>query len=201
MKTKTSNSVIVVAPECPAELIPELLSAGILPSDTDCLVLLPPSNRREYDHLVDQSRSFDRTQFLASPGQGFFSTTHLKWLQDHLRSSGNIKLLIFKSPYKDLKTTLLSLLVMFMSGKTITLLFATPEAAIDLNGQGFSERWICQDLNLEITLRELHRIFLFLTPWDILYFLMFFGLVIKQSVSKSLSKLLRKGQLILMSLS
>jgi hypothetical protein len=193
MDITSSNSVIVVAPGCPAELIPELLSAGLLPPDKDSVVLLPPSSSREYDHFLDKSSSFDRTQFLTSPGQGFFSTTHLKWLQDHLRSSENIKLLIFKSPYKDPKTTLISLLVMFLSEKTITLLFATPEAAIDLTGQGFSERWICQDLNLEITLRELHRIFLFLTPWDILYFLMFFGLVIKQSVSKSLSKLLSRA--------
>jgi hypothetical protein len=80
---------------------------------------------------------------------------------------------------------LYDLLVLYLSGQTITLLFATPEAVIDLDGQGFSDKWISQELNREILFKELHRVFWFLTPWDIIYFLMFAGLIAKQMLHKS----------------
>ena len=72
------------------------------------------------------------------------------------------------------------------------MLMATPEAVIDLDGQGFSERWISQDLNLKILAGEFSRIFWFLNPWNILYFLMFSGLILRQSLLTFVQSLTKK---------
>jgi hypothetical protein len=189
----SSKSVIVVASGCPAELIQELLSGRILPSHRDVAVLLPPEEKKRYDHLLDSQRSFRRAQFFPSPGQRSFSMRHLNWLRANLRSSGNTYLLIPKSPFQDTIIALISLTVLMFSGKTITLLLATPEAVIDLNGQGFSERWISQELNLKILAREFSRICWFLNPWNILYFLMFGGLILRQSLLTFVQSLVKKG--------
>ena len=189
----SSKSVIVVASGCPAELIQELLSGRILPSHKDVVVLLPPEEKKRYGHLLDAQRSFRRVQFFPSPGQRFFSMRHLNWLRANLRSSGNTYLLIPKSPFQDTIIAFFSLIVLMFSGETITLLFATPEAVINLNGQGVSERWISQELNLKILASEFSRIFWFLNPWNILYFLMLGGLILRQSLLTFVQSLTKKA--------
>ena len=180
----SAKSVLVVSPGCPAQLIQELLGARLLPSHADVAVLLPPGDSRPYDHLIENRGSGRKVHFVPSPGQSFFSPRHLKWLRDHLRPAPNTYLLITQSPYRHPPTALIALTVLALSGKTITLLFATPEAVIDLSGQGFSERWIVQDLNVKILMGESSRIFWLLNPWNILYFLMFGGLVLQQMLAE-----------------
>jgi hypothetical protein len=186
LEINSSKSVIVAAPGCPAELIQELLNARILPSHKDLVVLLPPGNTQQYDKLVDKQSSLERTQFFPSPDQRFFSTRNLNWLWANLRSSESNMLLVVESPFQDPITAFICLTVLMLSGKDITLLYATPEAVIDLNGQGFSERWLSQKLNLKILAGEFSRIFWFPNPWNILYFLMFGGLIMRQKLSKYL---------------
>ncbi len=182
-----SKAVIVLAPGCPAGLIKELLGAGILPSETKFEVILPPDSSHQYDHLINRQNFSAGSRFLQSPARSFFSPHHLNWLYTNLRSFETNLLLIVKSPYQDPPTTLISLLVLMLSGKAITLLFATPEAVIDLNGQGFSERWISQPLNLKILAREFCRLFWFLNPLFLMYFVMFGGLILRKSLSNYLS--------------
>jgi hypothetical protein len=188
----SSKSVLVVAPGCPAGLVQELLEARLLPAQAHVDVLLPPEKFEQYQYVSDEKTFSVQARFFPSPDRRFFSTSHLKWLQSRLQASENVKVLIFKSPFKDIITALVSLLVMLFSGRTITLFFATPEAVIDLNGQGFSEKWISQELNPQILAQELHRVILFLTPWDLVYFLMFGGLIAKQMLAKYFFSLLRK---------
>ncbi len=162
------KSVIVVAPGCPVGLIQELLGAGILPPHTEFDVLLPPENSQQYDLLINQETFSGRAQFFPSPARRFFSTRHLKWLQGNLRSSENPGVLIAKSPYQDLTSAKVSLVTMLLSGKTITLLRATPEAisanpesVIDLkgqNGQDLTENWLIIELNPEVLAKELGKI-------------------------------------------
>ncbi len=193
METNSAKSVVVVASGCPAGLVRELLGGRILPPKENIVVLLPPEDNKRYGNLLEKQGSFHRAQFFPSPGRGFFSLNHLAWLRAHLRSCGNTYLLISKSPYQDKIIALISLTVLMFAGKTITLLFATPEAIIDLNGQGFSDRWISQELNLKILASEFSRIFWFLNPWNILYFLMLGGLVLRQSLSTFVLSLTRKA--------
>jgi hypothetical protein len=181
-----------VAPKCPAELIQELLDTRFLPSHKDLAVLLPPGNTQQYDKLVDKQSSLERTKFFPSPYQRFFSIQNLNWLWANLRSSESNMLLVVESPFQDPITALICLTVLMLSGKTITLLYATPEAIIDLNGQGFSERWLSQKLNLKILAGEFSRIFWFLNPWNILYFLMFGGLIMRQVLSEYLTCITQK---------
>jgi hypothetical protein len=131
-------------------------------------------------------------QIFPSPGWGFFSMGHLNWLRVNLRSAGNIYLLIPKSPLQDAATALISLAVLMLSARTITLLLATPEAVIDLDGQGFSERWLFQDINCKILAGKFSRICWFLSPWNILYFLMFSGLILRQSLVTFVQSLTKK---------
>jgi len=182
----SSKSVIVVAPGCPSELIQELLSR-ILPVLADVVVLLPPGNNPQYDHLIEKNHPLGRTRFFSSPAKRFFSPRHLKWLWNNLRSSKDNLLLIIKTPYQDPTTAMISLTVLMLSGKGITLLFPTPEAALDLNGQGFSERWITQKLNYEILFKEVFRVFWFLNPWSILYLFMLVGLIVRSKLSEFLA--------------
>jgi hypothetical protein len=188
----SSESIIVVAPGSTAELIQELMSARILPSHTNFVVLLPPGKTQQYDHFVAKKGSLGRNQFLPSPAQRFFSIRHLNWLWANLRSSKSNMLLIVESPFQDPITAIICLTVLTLSGKTITLLYATPEAVIDFHGQGFSERWLSQKLNLKILAGEFSRIFWFLNPWNILYFLMFGGLIMRQWLSEYLTSIPQK---------
>jgi len=180
----SATSVLVVTPGCPAELIQELLGARLLPSHADVAVLLPPGDSRPYDHLIENRDSGRKVHFVSSPGRRFFSPRRLRWLKHHLWPVQNTYLLITQSPYSHPPTALIALSVLALSGKTITLLFATPEAVIDMSGRSFSERWIVQDLNAKILVRESYRIFWFLNPWNILYFFMFGGMVLRQMLAE-----------------
>ncbi len=185
MDPQSAAGLVVVAPWCPAALIEELFTARVLPGQVPFEVLLPPENSGQYEHLRNLKLFAGKVRISPSPGRKFFSADHLKWLRDRLQAASKVNVLICQSPFKDLVTALISLMVLYMSGQTITLLFATPEAIIDLDGQGFSDKWIAQDLNREILFKELHRVFWFLTPWDIIYFLMFAGLIVRQTLQKS----------------
>ena len=192
MELNSPKSIVVVASGCSTDLIQELLSGRLLPSPKDAIVLLPPENKKWYGNLIDAQSSFRRAQIFPSPGSRFFSMGHLNWLRANLQSSGNIYLLTPRSPFQDTTTALISLTVLMFSARTITMLMATPEAVIDLDGQGFSERWISQDLNLKILAGEFSRIFWFLNPWNILYFLMFSGLILRQSLLTFVQSLTKK---------
>lgn len=193
MGINSPKSVIVVASGCPAELIQELLNGRTLPQQTDFAVLLPPGEQKQYDNLINRN-SLRKTQFLSKPSKGFFSINYLRWLWDNLRSAENTYVLITKSPYQDPIVALISLTVLMLSDKAITLLFATPEAVIDLNGQGLSERWISQELNFKILVSEFYRIFWFLNPWNILYFFMIGGLILRQSLAKIMGRCLTRNR-------
>lgn len=194
MDQNSAKAIIVVAPESPAVLVQELFQARILPQQVPFEVLLPPGKSWQLEQFPDRETFPERVQFVPSPARKFFSTDHLKWLKGRLKSSQSINLLICKSPFQDMITALISLLVLFLSGQTITLLFATPETAIDLNGHDFSDKWISQKLNSAILVKALPRAFSFLTPWHIMYFLMFWGLIVRQRLVKHWSSSFRKPE-------
>jgi hypothetical protein len=187
------KSVIVVAPDCPAELIRELLGAGILPDQTQFDVLLPAKNTGLYERLIEEQAQGEAARLLPSPGRSFFSPRHLHWLWNNLRVSEKTMVLVADSPHQDPVTALTALSVLALAGKTVTLLFATPEAVIDLSGQSFSERWLARDLNSRVLLKELRR--LFWVPLYVLYFLMFGGLVARKKASEYFASLSEKSRL------
>jgi hypothetical protein len=192
LERHSSKAVIVVAPKCPAELIRELLGAGILPSQTEFDVLLPAKNTGLYDQLLDEQSS-GSARFLPSPGRGFFSLRHLYWLWQNVQRSENTLVLVADSPHQDPVTALTALSVLVLAGKTVTLLFATPEAVIDVSGQSFTDRWLAREFNAWVLLKELRR--LFWVPLCVLYFLMFGGLVAWKKASEYLASLSEKSRL------
>ena len=82
--------------------------------------------------------------------------------------------------------------VLALSGKAITLLFATPEAVIDLTGEGYSGRWLTQELNIKVLVNELGRLFWFFKPLYMLYVLMFGGLIVRKTVTDYLASFQEK---------
>jgi hypothetical protein len=195
LETKPSMAVLVVAPGCPAELVQELLGSGVLPRQDQIDVLLPASDLRAYGQFLDHPGPAGAVRFLPSPSRRFFSPWHLHWLWENLRPSGHNLLLLADSPYQAPLTALLVLMVLALSGKEILLLFATPEAVIDLTGEGFSERWLTQELNVQILVKELGRVFWFLQPLNILYFLMFGGLIVRKKLGEFLAACKDKARL------
>jgi hypothetical protein len=190
-----SKSVIVVAPGCPATLVQELLEAGVLPPRTHFDVLLPPGDSRPYDQLMAGQSHFLSARFLPSPSRHFFSPGHLYWLWENLWPSPSNMLLVAASPYQNPATAVLVLLVLALAGQEIKLLFATPEAVIDLTGQGFSGRWLTQELNIRVLVKELGRVFWFLKPMYVLYFLMFGGLIVRKMLSDYFASWSEKSRL------
>jgi hypothetical protein len=187
LETNFSKAVIVVAPKCPAELIRELLGANFLPRQTQFDVLLPSRNTGVYDQLIEEHPYPGSARIISSPGGSFFSPGHLYWLWQKVRVSENTMVLVADSPHQDPVTALTALSVLAMAGKTVTLLFATPEAFVDVSGQNFTERWLARDLNARVLLKELRR--LFWVPLYVLYFLMFGGLVVRKKVTDYLASL------------
>jgi hypothetical protein len=187
-----SKCVVAVAPNCPAELVRELLGAGVLPGQALIDVLLPTSDPQPYAELIKDAALAGTTRILPSPGKSFFSPHHLYWLWETLRPSENNLLLVADSPYQDPLTAVIVLSVLALSGKAITLLFATPEAIIDLTGEGYSGRWLTQELNSSVLVGELGRVFWFLKPIHVLYFLMFWGLIARKTVSDYLTSRSKK---------
>jgi hypothetical protein len=182
----SAQAILVAAPGCPAELIEELLGAGVLPRDSDFEVLLPSLEMQPYAQL--RGRIFARSvKFRPSPSRYFFSPRHFYWLWKKLWPSKHNFLLVVDSPYQDPVSAFIVLSVLALSGKEITLLFATPEAVIDLTGEGFSERWLTRALNIRVLVKELGRLVWFLKPLYILYFLMFGGLIARKKLAEFLA--------------
>jgi hypothetical protein len=186
----SSEAVIVVAAKCPAELIRELLGAGFLPRQTKFEVLLPPENSGLYEQLLNEQPHSESAWILPSPGGSFFSPGHLNWLWQKVRVAESTMVLVADSPHQDPVTALTALSVLAMAGKTVTLLFATPEAMIDVSGQSFSERWLARELNTRVLLKEVGQLF-----WASLYFLMFGGLVVRKKLSEYFASLPEKSRL------
>jgi hypothetical protein len=195
LETTPSKAVLVVAPGCPPALLQELLGAGVLPRHQQIDVLLPSKDPRAFGQLLENPDPAWRARFLPSPGRHFFSPRHLYWLWENLRPSGHNLLLVADSPYQDPVTAILVLLVLALSGKEIILLFATPEAVIDLSGEGFSERWLSRELNIRVLVKELGRLFWFLQPLNVLYFLMFGGLIVRKKLGEFLDSSKEKSRL------
>jgi hypothetical protein len=189
------KAVLVVAPGCPADLVQELLGSGVLPRHDQIDVLLPATDLRAYGQFMDHPGPAGAVRFLPSPSRRFFSPWHLYWLWENLRPSGHNLLLVADSPYQAPLTAILVLTVLALSGKEILLLFATPEAVIDLTGEGFSERWLTRELNIRVLVKELGRLFWFLQPLNILYFLMFGGLIVRKKLREFLSPSPEKSRL------
>jgi hypothetical protein len=186
LASDTARALLVAAPGCPAELLEELLGAGVLPRHTDFEVLLPSADMQPYAQL--SGRTFSRqVTFLPSPSRSFFSPRHFYWLWEKLYPAERNFLLVVDSPYQDPLSALIVLSVLALSWKEITLLFATPEAVIDLSGEGFSERWLTRQLNIRVLVKELGRLVWFLKPVYILYFLMFGGLIARKKVAEFLA--------------
>ena len=160
-------SVLVVAPGCPPELVQELFNTNILPSPSKVIVLLPPGNPWQYSHLVDAPGLSPTAQVFSSSAQSFFSTRHLKWIRRHLRSVDQVMVLISTSPYGNPTIAAVSLLMMLLAGKTITLLrtidepmAASPEPP-DPKGADWHEGWFVITLNPDALAKEFGK-----TAWS-----------------------------------
>ena len=197
----SSKAAIVVAPGYLPELISDLLRARVLSSSADLVVLLPPEKTREYDQLIEEKHS-SGVRLLPSPGRRFFSTPHLKWLKINLRSSENNMVLISNSLDRDLTSAMVAFIVLLLSGKSITQFRKTNataheshESVIAVTDQSLGQQWTSKEFNLKMLAREiLMRITIAPKghPWqlhEILYLLMFVGLIVKQSVIRKLSSL------------
>lgn len=162
---------IVVTPGCPASLIQDLLDADVMPVQKNMMVLLPPGFLLEDDTRIDRHRSYGRARILSSPARSFFSTHHLNWVQEKLQSSESIAVLIARPPYRDPIIALASLLVLIVSGKTVTLMRPddeatdeNPESGSDLDGDDITSKWISKKLNLNLLAKELGNLAWFSYP-------------------------------------
>lgn len=191
MKSYSSKSVIIVPPGYPKELIQELMETDILPGENHFEILLPPGSPPQYDPLLDRKSTFSNVKFIPSPARSFFSIRHFKWLRDCLQSSEGAIVLIQESPYRDPTSAIISLLIMTLSDKTITLLRANSEILqagpiIVQNDRDSAKRWIFKQLNVRTSIEELQKNFID-TFWNTLYFLLFWGLIIRKYLSDSFS--------------
>ncbi|MFZ2089337.1 MAG: methyltransferase domain-containing protein [Desulfobaccales bacterium] len=153
----SSRSVVVVGPGCSAGLLRELLDSQILPVPKNVEVLLAPGLLPDRSNLTG-----GEIFFAASPGRRFLSTSHFKWLKCNLRSAHNILMLLPKSPYQDPAIALVSLLILWWSGKTVTLLRPAPATEREtLRGEGRGEAqgsdgpWLFTELNQGFLSQEL----------------------------------------------
>jgi hypothetical protein len=100
-----------------------------------------------------------------------------------------------KSPYEDLASAMVSLLVMLMSGRGITIIRAAAsehEPIIDVRGGKSTPKWVSKELNLAALGKEYKEIFP--TIWEILYFMMFLSLILKKVVADKLSSVSRRQE-------
>jgi SAM-dependent methyltransferase len=155
-----SESIMVVAPGCPTGLIQELLDDSVLVAST--ILLLPPGTFPEDDGWVVQGAPSERVGFRHSPARRFFSTRHLEWLRGYLRSSEHVMVVIPQSPYEDLSSAGTSLLVMLLSGKTITVLRPMleepgdqPGSNVNPNVEGVPEKWKFLELNTPLLVQDI----------------------------------------------
>lgn len=155
-----SESIIVVGPGCPVRLVQELLNDLVVPGKT--FLFLSPDTLSDSDALIGRALSSERVSLIPSSARSFFSTRHLKGIQEHLRSSEDILVLIPQSPYKHPGSAIASLLIMLLSGRTITILrhledisSNSPDTTSNLVIRNASEKWLLINLNLEILIKEL----------------------------------------------
>lgn len=177
----SSKIVIIATPGSTSGSIQEILHGLVSPTKTTFEVLLPPESSPNYDNFNDREKTLGKVSFVASPARRFFSYRHLEWLRRNLPSSENVIVVIRESPYEDLTIALTALLIMLLSGKTVTLLRTTTpahEPVIDEEGKYSSERVISKELNLRTLGKQYVQ--LFPTIWEILYFIMFLGLIVKK---------------------
>jgi hypothetical protein len=178
-----SNSIVVVAPGCTSGLITELLNTCIQDYDGHFDILLSPENSGDYDLLMEKHSLGEKIKFFRSPAHGFFSIDHLKWIRKKIEDKEKNYLLIPKSPYKDAKTALVSIIYLLLGRRTVTLLFATPEAIIKTDDQKFSDKWISQDINSKIFIQEINKTFVYF-PLFLLYLFIFWGLIFRKRLKK-----------------
>lgn len=188
-----SKTILVLAPHLPAELVRDLLDTFFGSTQTKLEVLLSPEQYTRYGYLTDRKNTLDQVRFVASPARNFFSLRHLIWLRGNLRSSADVLVLLRKSPYEDLTSALVSLLVMLITGRGIILLRPSASKNEPLIGGRRGEttpKWLFKELSLTALGNEYKS--LFPTMGEILFFFMFLSLVLKKSVLDKLSPVFRR---------
>lgn len=188
-----SKNILILPPGIPVESIQELLHNFILPAHKNLELLLPPEQPTKYEYLTDRKNTLDQVKFVASPARNFFSLRHLFWLRGNLRSSADVMVFLRKSPYEDLTSALVSLLVMLLSGRGIILLRPSASKNEPLIGGRRGEttpKWLFKELSLTALGNEYKS--LFPTMGEILFFFMFLSLVLKKSVLDKLSPVFRR---------
>lgn len=102
---------------------------------------------------------------------------------------------IRQAPSEDLISAVTSLLILLLAGKPVTLVRTiTPDLGplLDLKGRNSSERVIPKELNWRTLGKQYTQ--LFPNLWEILYFFMFLGLIVRKLLVKhytSLSRILK----------
>jgi SAM-dependent methyltransferase len=161
-----SRSIVVVAPGCPAGLINEFLATQCPPDQANLEVLLPPHCQPTGPAVAGRAMPSGRLQFSVSPALSFFSTAHLKWLREKLRTAGTIMMLIPGPLYHDSMNALASLLVWALAGQTVTLQRlarddeeeAAPAPTALPDGQDRPRQWISFELNGKVVCREFRQL-------------------------------------------
>jgi glycosyltransferase involved in cell wall biosynthesis/SAM-dependent methyltransferase len=163
LEMSSPRSIMVAAPGCPAGMIGELLEDRVLPASTNLEVLLPPGNPAAYDGLCDREIR-EGAQVVVTSGLSFFSTRHLQWLREKLRSCENVFLLIPQSPYQDSTSALASLITFLVTGKAITILRPADQAVdpsaepgIDVNRLDVTKKWLVTEVNRSFLVKELRN--------------------------------------------
>jgi len=187
------KTVLVVTPGCPPKLIEGVLEDQNLPDRTE-LVLLPPAPRLHYSHLLDRANPSPGARFLSSPARKFFSIPHFKWLRGFLDSSQHAVVLVPKELYQAPEIALASLLVLRLSGKSVTILrnhnhqaapAVNPAAVLEVNGAEGPREWVSFDFSRRTIALELGRLIrtavkpVWEGRWGFLYLLMLLGLLLK----------------------
>jgi SAM-dependent methyltransferase len=157
---------MVVAPGCPAQMLQDLLGAGVLAGDTRVDVLLPWGDVRPYAQLLDGPGFAGTARLLLSPSRHFFSPRHLYWLWENLWPCPSNLLLAAASPCQDPATALLGLSVLALAGKGIKILFLDPDALPDETRPGSAGGWRTWELNARVLLKQLVRVCGFLKLWE-----------------------------------
>jgi hypothetical protein len=181
---------VVVTPECPAGLILDVLENRNLLDWTDLEVALPPDPLAQYGLLFHRGNPSAGARFLSSPARRFFSTRHFKWLRDLLHASREAVVLVPRALYQDPRIALAALLVLMASGRSITILRNPAEDFLGPMGPDSLTGWISFELNGKVIATEVScLIWTTLNPiiqgrsrniWDLLYLLMFLGLLLKR---------------------
>ncbi len=184
METAAAKNILVLAPGLPPGSVRDLWDTPLLPRQPDLEVLLPPEPSARYDHLVDGKTFAGHITVIPSPARSFFSTGHLKWLGGKMQSADNILILLQKSPYEDLAGALAAVLVMLVSGRTITLLrpsILEHQPLVNGKGKDTTPKWLAKELDFKALGQEYTA--LFPNLWELVYFFMFWSLALKQLVS------------------